>query len=545
MNKIESYLSSVYNEEEVDFLLSAINEIVDKYQQVSVGLKSITHKDVALITYGDQVQDSRRPHVSVLHDFLNEFGKEIITIVHVLPFYPYTSDDGFSVTDYYQVREDIGGWNEMKSLSTDYRLMYDAVINHMSAESEWFKGYLQGDKEYQNYFIDGSNFGQLEAVVRPRTSPLIHDYEGKKVWTTFSRDQVDLNYANPKLFIQILDVLASYIHQGASLLRLDAIGFMWKEDETTCIHLPQTHSLIKVMREVLDLIQSGTIIITETNVPHEENISYFGKGDEAHMVYNFTLPPLLAHTILTGHTEAFFQWLSTLDFPGKDQCFFNFLASHDGVGLRPVDGILSTDEIKHLADVVEFNGGKVSYRSVGEERKPYELNCNYLSLMYGQENDSEIAIKRFLLAHAVLLTLPGLPAIYYHSLVGSENDIDGLKRLEYNRAINREKHQLQEIRGQLHDQSTRQSRIYNGLREMIEIRGSYSAFHPFTGCEVTKVGEHVLQIIRQDQIDVIHGFFNFGLESFEMENKKDLMNVSTGLKPSHIILNEYSFEWYR
>ncbi len=187
--------------------------------------------------------------------------------------------------------------------------MFDAVINHISQHSRWFQGYLSGQEPYTDYFVEVDPAADLSDVVRPRTLPLLTPVETadgtKHVWTTFSADQIDLNYASPDLLLEVLDVLLTYVQQGAQLIRLDAIGFMWKEIGTTCIHLPQAHSLIKLMRAALDEAAPETLLVTETNVPHAENISYFGDGyDEAQMVYNFTLPPLTLHAFLTGDASA-------------------------------------------------------------------------------------------------------------------------------------------------------------------------------------------------------------------------------------------------
>ncbi|MDZ7542974.1 alpha-amylase, partial [Clostridium perfringens] len=178
------------------------------------------------------------------------------------------------------------------------------VANHISKSSSWFKGYLNDEEKYKNYFIKDDNNFDSKNVVRPRTSPLFHEYKGesglKTAWTTFSEDQIDVNFGHFPVFLEMTDILLNYAQNGATSIRLDAIGFLWKESGTSCMHLPQTHAIIEIWRMLLDYFKPNTQIITETNVPHKENISYFGDTtNEANMVYQFALPPLVLHTLTT------------------------------------------------------------------------------------------------------------------------------------------------------------------------------------------------------------------------------------------------------
>ncbi|HLU09627.1 MAG TPA: alpha-amylase family glycosyl hydrolase, partial [Oceanobacillus sp.] len=310
-----------------------------------------SERDVFLITYGDTLQRESEPPLRTLHHFLNQWVKGAISTIHILPFYPYSSDDGFSVIDYYAVNPDLGTWEDVAALGQDFRLMFDAVINHMSARSEWFQRFLADEPDYRELFAVASPDQDLSLVTRPRTSPLLTPFQKANgetihVWTTFSDDQVDLNYQNPDTLLRILDVLLFYVRQGAQVIRLDAIAYAWKEIGTNCIHLAQTHALIQLLRAALDHVAPQVILITETNVPHAENVSYFGNGyDEAQMVYNFTLPPLLFHTMLAGNANQLSAWANTLITPSEQTTFFNFTASHDGIGVRPVEGILSQGEL--------------------------------------------------------------------------------------------------------------------------------------------------------------------------------------------------------
>ncbi len=486
LHRIQSLLEQVYPEGEVTSLLEQIPVLVDRYRSIiQVTEHSMSEKDVVLITYGDQVRREGEFPLRTLQRFLDEQTEGLINSVHILPFYPYSSDDGFSVIDYYAVHPDWGTWDTIGEMASSYRLMFDGVINHISQESDWFKAFLARDPEYVDYFIEDDPNKDYSQVVRPRVLPLLHDYtdvngQTRYVWTTFSRDQVDLNYRNPKVFLQVLDLLLFYAAKGAKLVRLDAIGFMWKEDNSTCIHLPQTHNLIKAMRAVLAELVPDLIFITETNVPHIENISYFGNGyDEAQMVYNFTLPPLLAYSLLYGSGEKFTAWARSLELPSEEVCFFNFTASHDGVGLRPVTGILDQEEVGLLLKSAEANGGRVSYKTDADGgQSPYEINCNYLSLLCGSEQDMELGVARMILAQAVMLGFPGLPAIYFHSLVGSRNDIEGMQRSGHNRRINREKLDYDQLVAELEEDNVRHE-VWPALKRLLKVRQHSAAFHPF------------------------------------------------------------------
>ena len=328
----------------------------------------VSEQDVILITYGDMVKGEGESALATQHRFLKETVSDIINTIHILPFYPYTSDDGFSVVDYYAVNPDVGDWEDVQAMGQDFQLMFDAVLNHISSESEWFQGFLRGEAPYKDYFVTVDPSTDLSAVVRPRALPLltpVQTSEGEQhVWTTFSEDQIDLNIMNPDMLIEMVKILLFYVEKGAKFIRLDAIAFLWKEIGTSSIHLPQTHTVIQIMRELLNEVAPDVVLITETNVPHKENISYFGDGtNEAQMVYQFPLPPLVLHTLTTGDATALTEWASALERVSDSTTFFNFTSSHDGIGVRPVEQMLTTDEVGRLVELAQAHGGHVSYKN--------------------------------------------------------------------------------------------------------------------------------------------------------------------------------------
>ncbi|MCP5097342.1 MAG: sugar phosphorylase, partial [Chloroflexi bacterium] len=400
---MNEHLAFLYGEERADALTMRLLQMLDVYEAGSgkrpFPTARLTEKDAVLITYGDMVQEDDTAPLHTLGQFLKKTVSDAISTVHILPFYPYSSDDGFSVIDYKAVNPSLGNWDNIAGLDQDFRLMFDAVVNHISAHSDWFQCFLAGDQQVADYFITVDPNTDLSAVFRPRTLPLLTPFETKNgvkhVWTTFSADQIDLNFSNPDTLLDILKIILFYISQGAKLIRLDAVGFIWKETGTRCLHLPQAHRIVQLMRSVLDKVAPHVILITETNVPHDENVAYFGNGrNEAQLVYNFSLPPLTLHAFHTGNAKTLSQWASTLTTPSDETTFFNFLASHDGIGVTPARGLLSDDEINQMAQRVEALGGFVSYKNNGNGSKSaYELNINFLDALGDPEQaDDDLAL---------------------------------------------------------------------------------------------------------------------------------------------------------
>jgi len=502
--KIAQYLLELYGEEEGEKALAGIAALMETYRtKITPSSYVLSQKDMVLITYGDQVVRLGEEPLETLKYFLDEQVKDVINTVHILPFYPYSSDDGFSVIDYKDVSPLMGSWEHIEALGKEYRLMFDGVINHISQYSYWFKSFLAGEEKYRDFFIDMDPSVDLSKVVRPRTLPLLHEYKDERgkshyIWTTFSKDQVDLNYKDYKVLLAILDVLLFYVQKGAKIIRLDAIAFAWKEVGTQCIHLPQTHTLIRLMREVLLSISDEVVLITETNVPHEENISYFGNGsNEAHMVYNFALPPLLAHTMLTEDTTALTGWAKTLSLPSDKVCFFNFTASHDGCGLRPVSDILYKEDINRLVEVVTKRGGYVSYRATENGGKlPYELNASYIDIVSDPAESNEIRAKKMLLTQAVMLAMPGVPGIYFHSLVGSVSDREAVQKSAQLRAINREKLNYDRLAQELQTPENLRAMIFEGYKKLLTIRKNEPLFHPNAEFSFLQMDTNIFAIIR-------------------------------------------------
>lgn len=511
-----------------------------------------SERDSVLITYGDQVQAPGEAPLQTLAQFFHENLNGRIQTIHLLPFYPYSSDDGFSVIDYQAVDPALGSWDDVAAVGENFQLMFDAVINHISAESSWFQGYLQDDPTYKDFFVAVEPTADLTAVFRPRALPLLTPFQTKlgrrHLWTTFSADQIDLNYANPAVLLAVLDTLLFYVTRGARYIRLDAIGFMWKEIGTRCLNLPQTHRIIQLMRAVLDEVAPQVALITETNIPHQENISYFGNGrNEAQMVYNFSLPPLILHAFHTGNAGHLSDWAATLELPSDRVTFFNFCASHDGIGLTPARGILSDGAIDAMAERVQALGGFVSYKANSDgSQSAYELNISYLNALAvpDTEESEEWIARRFLASQAIMLALRGVPGIYFHSLFGSQNWREGVQQTGRSRSINRQKLQREQLEREL--QGGLRRRVFTGYCELLQWRTAAKAFHPLGKQTILRLHPALFAILRSHENEQLLCLHNVSADTVSVELPFAGVDLLTDTAVAqHINLEPYQVAWIK
>ncbi|MEM1310851.1 MAG: sugar phosphorylase, partial [Cyanobacteria bacterium P01_H01_bin.153] len=481
-------LAKVYPPEQVETLIPQLYELLQPHLQKTSreNWRKWSHDNILLITYGDSlISDDSRPPLTVLADFLETHLKESITGVHILPFFPYTSDDGFAIKDYITVSEELGDWEDVKRISQSFNLMVDLVINHVSGEHPWVKQLQAGEKPGCDYFIQAEPGDEsLSSVVRPRSSSLLTQLETvdgpKHIWSTFSNDQLDVNFANPDVLLEYVKIILFYVQAGARYIRLDAVGYLWKEKGTRCIHLPQTHTVVRLLRELLQMIDPQIAIITETNVPNRENLSYFGNRNEAHMIYNFSLPPLVLNALMQGRSDYLKQWMMSMP-PAPIGCaYFNFTASHDGIGMRPTEGLLTADEYDALLATMEKFGGKISMRSHPDgSESPYEINISLFDAMKGTvAGEDEWQIERFICSQTIMMSLEGIPAFYIHSLLATHNNHEGVKETGHNRTINRYKWDIVMLEAALADPATPHAKVLTELSRLIKIRRRQRAFHP-------------------------------------------------------------------
>jgi len=515
LGSLEHQLSVIYDTVDLDQTVSELAEkLIElmRLEHVAESPVAFTNhwseQDTILITYGDSIEKKDgykvlEPPLKTLAEFLEGPIKQAFNSVHILPFYPYTSDDGFAVINYSAVNESLGEWSDINHIAKNFRLMSDLVINHCSSRSVWFDQFIKSEEPGCHYFKTGNPNADYSRVVRPRTSPLLRETETingtEYVWCTFSHDQVDFDFANPSVLFEFVRIIRQYLDEGVKIFRLDAVAFLWKEEGTSCLNLPQTHEVIRLLRTLIEHACSDAVIITETNIPNQENLTYFGNANEAHCIYTFSLPPLLVNTLVSGDCTYLKQWIMSMPPSQDGTAYFNFIASHDGIGLRPAEGLLSEFELNKLISTMMSFGGRVSMRTLDDgSTKPYEINIALFDALQGtHEGPDKYAYERFICAHAIMLSLEGIPGIYIHSMLGTRNDYDRLENTQHNRHINRHRWDYSELQTVLEDTSTTHSKVYLNLIDLIAIRKKQKAFHPNATQFTLQLGEHVFGIWRQ------------------------------------------------
>jgi sucrose phosphorylase len=509
--------------------------------------KAVTNRDAFLITYGDMLGPAAdetkgadgKPESGLarLNRFLSKWNKENFTYLHLLPFHPYSSDDGFSVIDYRAVDSRFGSWEDIEKLGRDFNMVFDFVVNHGSVKSDWFKKFLAGEGKYENWYITRPGDYDYSAVVRPRTHPLLTPFQkddgsAAYVWTTFSADQADYDFSRPEVLLEFVRIFLDYARRGGRMLRLDAIAYLWKEDGTPCLHHPKTHAVVKLFRAVIEYLGLDMLLLTETNVPHTENISYFGEagpgfpaGDEARLVYNFALPPLTLYAALSGDAGPLKKWAAGLPALPPGQYYLNFLASHDGVGLTPARGLVDEGAFAAAIQEAQNRGALVSMKSGPQGPVPYELNCSWADMAApGNSGSPETQARAFLTSYGPALAMPGLPAVYFHSWTGSRAWREGPRLLGFNRAVNREKPAADRVERELEDSGAFRYHVYRGFRRLFRFRRSEDAFSPEFPFRVLESGEHIFAFLRGPDtrgrgVVCIH---NFGAE----DGRIDLSQLS-------------------
>ena len=488
--KISSILRTIYkpslNERDIDHLKDQIIQIIKKFNQNNSKKKlTISEKTSLVICYGDNINSNQKSSIQVFQNFFKKNLNKYFNAIHFLPFYPSSSDSGFAVKDHYKIEKRIGSWSDIKKISKSSHVMADIVINHSSARGLWFKNFLKKKRPGKDYFLTVNSKFNTSKVVRPRDHKLLKkiDIFGKSdfLWRTFSADQIDLDFKNPSVLLRFIKIMVHLVSNGVTIFRLDAIAYLWKKNGTNCINLKQTHEIVKLLRLISNLLNVETIIITETNLPEKENLSYFGKNDEANWIYNFSLPPLLIHAFLFENSSYLNKWSKKLPNAKFQNSYLNFIASHDGIGMRPTEGILNERSLNNFLKRLKKNGSKFSYRKVqNKSRKVYEANITVFDALKKSDTDpnGKFFLERYISAHAIMISFEGIPAIYFNSLFGKSNDEAKYVITGNNRDVNRYKWSYENITKKLKDKNSKQSIFYQNLVKLLEIKRKQKAFHP-------------------------------------------------------------------
>jgi sucrose phosphorylase len=489
--KISSILRTIYkpslNERDIDHLKDQIIQIIKKFNQNNLKKKlTISEKTSLVICYGDNINSNQKSSIQVFQNFFRKNLKKYFNAIHFLPFYPSSSDSGFAVKDHYKIEKRIGNWSDIKKISKSSHVMADIVINHSSARGLWFKNFLKKKRPGKDYFLTVNSKFNTSKVVRPRDHKLLKKIDifrkSDYLWRTFSADQIDLDFKNPSVLLRFIKIMVHLVSNGVTIFRLDAIAYLWKKNGTNCINLKQTHEVVKLLRLISNLLNVETIIITETNLPEKQNLSYFGKNDEANWIYNFSLPPLLIHAFLFENSSYLNKWSKNLPNTKFQNSYLNFIASHDGIGMRPTEGILNERSLNNFLKRLKKNGSKFSYRKVqNKSKKVYEANITVFDALKKSDTDpnGKFFLERYIAAHAIMISFEGVPAIYFNSLFGKSNDEAKYVITGNNRDINRYKWNYENIIKKLNDKNSKQSIFYQNLGKLLEIKRKQKAFHPY------------------------------------------------------------------
>ena len=557
-----------HSEQEINSVWSQLLQILDPFRvnqdTRELEIESVwDSSSVVLITYPDSIYRKDESTLKTLTEFVKNRLSGLSSIIHVLPFLPSTSDGGFAVSNHEEIEDSFGNWNDLKGLSNNHKIMADLVLNHVSSSHPWVHQFIKSENPGMSYIVSPSDTHVWEQVIRPRNSSLFTNINTNKglrsVWTTFGPDQIDVDWKNPYIFLEFLKLLVKYINNGAEWIRLDAIAFIWKEPYTTCLHLGPVHLIVKLLNKCLKIIKPSSVLITETNVPEKENLSYLIEGDEANLVYNFTLPPLLLEAIYTSKTDLLNEWLSNWNDLPKYTSLLNFTSSHDGIGLRALEGIMDDDRIHNLLVESEKRGGLVSHRRLSNgQDQPYELNISWWSAMSHDGSDStQFQFERFLLSQVFTLSLKGVPAFYLPCILASPNDIDSFKKTGQRRDLNREKFEANKLIEVLKNFDSPASKNISYLTHVVKVRSRLNAFHPesFMKCLSTKM-DNCLIFQRGLDSDIVYVICNMSNKCLNISplnqlnlsksyRKKNFLDNITGslLNTNSFKLNPYQVVW--
>ncbi|CRZ34912.1 sucrose phosphorylase [Herbinix hemicellulosilytica] len=450
-------------------------------------MKKIDNK-IMLITY----PDSFGQNLKELNFALNKYVKDAIGGIHLLPFFPSSGDRGFAPITYREVERAFGNWEDVMELAKRYYMMYDYMINHISARSEYYKDFLHNkdNSPYHDLFIRYKKFWengeptkeQLDAIYKrkpraPYVEAKFADGTTEKVWCTFDEEQIDINCKSDiakKLIKENLSFLAEH---GASIIRLDAFAYATKKAGTSCFFIePDVWELLELCDKVLE--PYNIILLPEI---HEHYSLQMKIADKGYYTYDFALPMLLIHALYYGEGKYLKNWL---DMCPRRQ--FTTLDTHDGIGVVDVKDLLPDNEINRTQeDIFRYgaNVKKIYNTSAYNNLDIYQINCTYYSAL--GDND-----QAYLLARAIQFFAPGIPQVYYVGLLAGKNDLEFMERTKFGRNINRHNYTLDEIEREVNRP------VVQKLLELMRFRNSHKAFNIDGDCIVESKGSN-LKITRK------------------------------------------------
>jgi amylosucrase len=556
----------------------------------------LAQKWVGMAVYSNGFADN----LADLENKIPYFQELGINLVHVLPILMCPtgrSDGGYAVSDFRQIDDRVGTIEDLRRISAEFRkreilLVLDVVLNHTSDEHEWARRAISGDRNYQDYYFVYENrdipdvFEQSMPQVFPETDPgnfTWNEEMGKWVMTVFHGYQWDLNYANPCVFIEMLDILLFWANQGVDVLRLDAVAFLWKQIGTTCQNERKAHLILQLLKDCCQVTAPGVLFIAEAIVAPIEIIKYFGEdaivAKECEIAYNATLMALLWDCVATRNVKLLRQGMRSLPQKLERATWLNYVRCHDDIGFGFDDKDITLagyDPRAHRKFLVDYFKGDYDAIPRGLVFMPNHDTgdariCGSLASLVGLESAIELndpkliatAISRILLMHGIILSFGGIPLIYNGDALGVLNDYsfqdDPAKRMD-SRWVHRPKLNWEKA-DRRKQQGTIEYNIFTAMKKLISIRKETSAFADFNNREFINLDNDCLfsfarfDHLRPSEKVLVVANFNDQPQFFDLEapgqttfSRLDcLHDLCSGRSPSRfdsrIVLQAYQFYW--
>ncbi|MFA5922693.1 MAG: alpha-amylase family glycosyl hydrolase [Methylococcaceae bacterium] len=466
--------------------------------------------------------------------YFQELGINMVHIMPILMCPTGKSDGGYAISDFRQIDDRLGDLNALRRVAEEFRkrdilLVLDIVLNHTSDEHEWAKKAVMGERRYQDYYFIFDNreipdmFEQTMPDIFPENDPGNFTWNAdmqKWVMTVFHNYQWDLNYSNPEVFIEMLDILLFWANQGVDVLRLDAVAFLWKKIGTTCQNERNAHLILQLMKDCCQVTAPGVLFIAEAIVAPVEVIKYFGEdaiiAKECEIAYNATLMALLWDGIATTNAKLLYQGVKNLPAKLERATWLNYVRCHDDIGFGFDDNdvrAVGYEPFAHRKFLVDYFSGQfdaspargmvfMRNEETGDARISGSL-ASLAGLESAQESGDQAlisaAVNRIVLLHSLILSFGGIPLLYNGDAIGVVNDYsyrDDPSKSNDNRWIHRPK--INWERAELRNkQGTVEYSLFNALKKMIAIRKETSAFADFNDRELLDVNnEHLFCFIR-------------------------------------------------
>ncbi len=558
----------------------------------------LSPKWVGMTLYADGFTEDLKDLLSKI-SYFEELGINLVHIMPILECPENASDGGYAVSNYRKIDERVGDLEDIQNIAQEMKkkdilLVLDIVVNHTSNEHEWAEKARSGDQNYQNYYYTFKNreipdmFERTLPDVFPQTAPGNFTWDeamGKWVMTVFNNYQWDLNYQNPAVFCEMLDILLFWANKGVDILRLDAVAFLWKKIGGSSQNEPEAHILLQLFKDCCQITAPGTLFIAEAIVAPVEIVKYFGEdainAKECEIAYNATLMALLWDAVATKNAKLLKQGIRNLPDKLERATWLNYIRCHDDIGLGFTDESIvqaGYEPYSHRQFLLNYFSGKFNDTAArgllfGQNPKNNDARISgTLTSLIGlekalEEDDQEkidITIKHIILLHNIIFTFGGIPLIYYGDEIGTLNDYSYMGNLSkandsrwaHRPKIDWNKERLRKIPG------TIQHTIFSDLQQMIMARKKISAFGDFNNRELINLSnphlfaflridpknhEHILVISNFDATYQSLNLSEIDTPTLRFNDSKEIKDLYSGEAPSlfkdQLVLPPFRFYW--